>query len=213
MLKLFRSLSLLSLAFVVIACAAEPSLKEAPSGEFATQGLHAVKNSGFRAAYARPGANLPAYRVLNIEKMSVADVHVTQTTAPGTNRRDWVISPVRETNLQQGWDRAMNRSFSAYSRSGSGDKVLRITATLTQLAPARTSAAAGRVSGLPGNSMNTVDVSVEFRLYAQPGGDLLAVIQDTRTIAMQQWTFGDGDKMTNLFSAWSALLHTRVSGK
>jgi hypothetical protein len=213
MLKLLKSLLLLCLTGALLACAQTPSAQAAPSSEFATEGLHAVQSSGFSAAYVRPDAGLPSYKVLDIEKMSVADVRVTHTTAPGTNRRDWLISPVRETNLQQAWERAMNRSFAAYSRSGSGDKVLRITAGLTQLAPGRTSAAAGRVSGVAGNSMNTVDVSAEFRLYEQSSGDLLAVIRDTRTIVMQQWTLADGANMANLFSAWSALLHTRISGK
>lgn len=213
MTKLCRLSVLLFLASVLLACSQTPTLEETPSSEFAVQGLHPVQSSGFNAAYVRPGAGLPSYKILNIEKMAVADVHVTHTTAPGTNRRDWLISPARETNLQQAWSRAMNRSFAAYSLSGNGDKVLRITATLMRLAPGRTSAAAGRVSGLPGTSMNTVDVSVEFRLYEQSSGDLLAVIRDTRTVAMLQWTLADGADMANVFNAWAALLHTRVSGK
>jgi hypothetical protein len=61
--------------------------------------------------------------------------------------------------------------------------------------------------------MDTVDVSVEFRLYDQGSGELLAVIRDRRTIALAQWSRAAGIDMINLFNSWAALLHTRVSGK
>ncbi|RLA61806.1 MAG: hypothetical protein DRR04_01825 [Gammaproteobacteria bacterium] len=208
-----KYLAVFILLTMITACADTPVVQEQPSTEFAAEGLHPVSSSGFEAAYARPNANLASYRTLDVVSMDVSDVHISHTTAPGTMRRDWQIMPERKTNLQGAWDRAMNRAFAGYAHAGTGDKELRITAKLTRLEPGRTSAAAGHVSGMAGTSTDTVDVSAEFRLYDQAGGDLLAVVRDRRTIAMLQWTRAAGTDMVNLFNSWAALLHTRVSGK
>ena len=206
---------LLALSFLTVlnACTEAPTIKDEPSTEFAAEGLHPVKSSGFEAAYVRPDASLPFYRAVNIEAMDVANVHVTNTTAPGTMRRDWQVTAERETNLQGAWTRATDRAFASYERAGTGDKVLRIAAALTQLAPGRTSGAGAPASGAAGTSRDTVDVSAEFRLYDQGSGDLLAVIRDRRTIGMAQWSRAAGADMIGLFNSWAALLHTRVSGR
>jgi hypothetical protein len=208
-----RILMALTLLTALNACTGPPTIKDEPSAEFAAEGLHPVKSSGFEAAYVRPNAGLPSYRAVDIEAMDVADVHVTHTTAPGTMRRDWIVTPERETNLRSAWARATERVFASYDRTGTGDKVLRITAALTQLAPGRSSLSSQGVPGAAGTSLDTVDVSVEFRLYDQDSGDLLAVIRDRRTIASAQWSRSAGADMIGLFKSWAALLHTRVSGK
>ena len=208
-----RILMVLTLLTALNACTEAPTIKDEPSTEFATEGLHPVRSSGFEAAYVRPNAGLPSYRTVNIEAMDVANVHVTNTTAPGTMRRDWQVTPERETNLQGAWTRATDRFFASYARATTGDRVLRITAALTRLAPGQTSAAGAVGSGAAGTSRDTVDVSAEFRLYDQGSGDLLAVIRDRRTIALAQWSRAAGIDMINLFNSWAALLHTRVSGK
>jgi hypothetical protein len=208
-----RILMALTLLTALNACTGAPTIKDEPSAEFAAEGLHPVKSSGFEAAYVRPNAGLPSYRALDVEPMDVADVHVTHTTAPGTMRRDWIVTPERETNMQSAWARATDRAFASYERTGTGDSVLRIAAALTQLAPGRSSLASQGAPGAAGASMDTVDVSVEFRLYDQGSGDLLAVIRDRRTIASAQWSRAAGMDMIGLFNSWAALLHTRVSGQ
>jgi hypothetical protein len=208
-----RILMALTFLTALNACSGPPTIKDEPSTEFAAEGLHPVKSSGFEAAYVRPNAGLPSYRALDIEPMDVANVHVTHTTAPGTMRRDWQVTPERETNLQGAWTRATDRFFASYARATTGDRVLRITAALTRLAPGQTSAAGAVGSGAAGTSRDTVDVSAEFRLYDQGSGDLLAVIRDRRTIGMTQWTRSAGADMISLFNSWAALLHTRVAGQ
>jgi hypothetical protein len=126
-----RFLMALTLLTALNACSGAPTIKDEPSTEFAAEGLHPVKSSGFEAAYVRPNAGLPSYRALAVEPMDVVDVHVTNTTAPGTMRRDWIVTPERETNLRSAWARATDRAFARYDRAGTGDNVLRITAALT----------------------------------------------------------------------------------
>jgi hypothetical protein len=210
-----REVILALLLAMLTACSQPPTMQQQPSTEFAAEGLHPVKSSGFETAYVRPNANLASYRAINVDKMDVTNVHIPNTTAPGTMRRDWQITPERETNLQNAWARATDRTFASYARASTGDEVLRITAALTRLTPGRSSSAVG-VAGsgaASGTSQDTVDVSAEFRLYDQASGDLLAVIRDRRTIAMLQWSRAAGMDMVNLFNSWAALLHTRVSGR
>ena len=204
----------LALLTSLAACSQAPVLSSEASTEFAAQGLQVVQSSGFEQAYARPGTSLSSYQRIDAEKMSVADVHISHTTAPGTMRRDWLITPEREANVQAAWAQSMDRAFAHYSSATAGEKVLRVTAALTRLDPGMTSAAAGGLPGsAAGTSSNTVDVSVEFRLFDQGSGDLLVVIRDRRTIPTAQWSRAAGVDMVNLFGSWAALLHTRVSGK
>ena len=210
-----REVILVLLLAVLTACTQPPTMQQQPASEFAAEGLHPVQSSGFGTAYVRPNANLPSYRALIVDEMDVSNVHITTTTAPGTMRRDWQVTPEREVNLQNAWARATDQAFAGYERSGTGGKVVRMTAALTQLAPGRSSSAVG-VAGsgtVSGTSQDTVDVSAEFRLYDQASGELLAVIRDRRTIAMLQWPRAAGVDMVGLFNSWAALLHTRVSGR
>ncbi|MEH6634211.1 MAG: hypothetical protein V7700_01775 [Halioglobus sp.] len=209
--RLLLGLALLS---SLAACSQGPVLSSEASTEFAAQGLQVVQSSGFEQAYARPGAGLSSYRSIDAEKMSVADVHISHTTAPGTMRRDWLITPEREANVQAAWAQSMDRAFANYPSAAAGAKILRITAALTRLDPGMTSSAGGGLPGsAAGTSSNTVDVSVEFRFYDQGSGDLLVVIRDRRTIPTAQWSRAAGVDMVNLFGSWAALLHTRVSGQ
>lgn len=199
---------------VAIAACSSPSMKEEPSVEFAEQGLHAVRSSGFDHAFVLPDAGLASYRVTHIEALQTSEVEVASTAVSGTRRRDWQMTPERETNLQKSWADAMNRAFADYEFATSGDKVLRITAALTGVIPGRTSATTTTAGGLPvAGSGDTVDIAVEFRLYDSAGNKLLAVIRDRRTIAALQWTRSAGVDTVNLFNTWAGMLHTRVSGR
>ena len=199
---------------IAIAACGGPSMKEEPSAEFAEQGLHSVRSSGFDHAYVHPDAKLASYRVANIEALQTSEVEVASTAVSGTRRRDWQMTPEREANLRKSWADAMNRAFADYELSTSGDQVLRITAAITGVIPGRTSATTTTAGGLPvAGSGDTVDIAVEFRLYDSASDKLLAVIRDRRTIAGLQWTRSAGVDTVNLFNTWAGMLHTRISGR
>lgn len=202
------------LAIALAACTQAPALDDAPANEFAAQGLHVVSNTGFASAYVLPGANLPAYRKVNIAPLELDNIDIASTPMAGTLRRDWQMTPERKTALQQTWAASMNRFFNAYELGASGDGVLKITAQLLRVAPGRPSATTiGGALQPVGSSQDVIEISAEFRLYDQASGKLLAVVRDSRTMTSVAISRTVGASVRSLFNSWSALLHTRVSGR
>lgn len=213
-MKIVRyTLSLLLSAVLVAACSG-PSFKEEPSAEFAAEELYPVRSTGFREVYARRDAELASYRKVTIEAMNARDVRIVTTGGSGGLGRDWQMTPEREQALQERWGAAAGRAFSGYEQSSDGEQVLRITSELTRVVQGMTSFTGGSAAGgSPGGSSASADIYVEFRLYDQDSGRLLAVIRDDRSIPAQQWSRTAGAGIVSVFDSWAALLHTRVSGR
>jgi hypothetical protein len=208
--------ALATLIFLLIgtACAQAPAVQEQISSEFSAEGLHPVNSSGFAAAYVRPDAKLPSYRTVNIETLELDNIDVSRTAVAGTLRRNWQMTPDREAALREVWSRAMDRAFSGYQRASSGDNTLRISASMTRVAPGRpTATTVGRDLQPRGSSQDVVEISMEFRLYNQASGDLLAVIRDSRTMVSVAMSRTAPVGVETMFNSWAALLHTRVSGR
>lgn len=204
------------LAMVMILLAggcATPTMEEGVAPEFAEEGLHKVKSTGFEAVWGRPGANLPAYGTVSFAPLDLSRLVITQTPVSGTNRRDWQMTPEREQALMKAWSEASGRAFADYPREGDPGQ-LAVEASLTRVHPTRaTSSSTSRAGTAHYGSSDVVDISVEFRLRDAASGDLLAVIQDRQTIASLQWTRAAGADMTDQFNRWAGLLHTRISGR
>ena len=196
------------------ACSQAPAIEEAASTEFAAEGLHPVTASGFAAAYALPAANLSAYRKVNLAALELGNIETGTTTVSGTLRRDWQMTPERESVLQQTWARSMDNAFRGYERATSGDTTLRITAEITRVAPGRpTATTVGGGLQPMGSSQDVVEIFMEFRCYNQDSGQLLAVIRDSRTMISQSLSRTAPVAVQTMFNSWAALLHTRVSGR
>jgi hypothetical protein len=208
-----KCVAVLALGAILVGCG-QPTVKEQPDQEFATEGLHQVSSSGFERAYARPDAQLSKYETVDIKDMEVADVEITQTAVAGTVRANWLMTPERAQTLQQLWRTATDRAFSSYERSSEGDLVLRIESALTRITPGRSSGTTTTVGGqMVAGSADSVDVSAEFRLFDNASDTLLAVIRDRRTLPSLQWTRAAGVDMANQFGSWAGLLETRISGR
>jgi len=205
---------LLSLCSVLLQACAEPSLKSEVSKEFASEDLYPVKNSGFAQAFVRRDANLSSYRSVDISPLGVSDIDIPDTVVAGTQRRDWQMTPERQTALQAAWAHAMNQAFSSYERATGGPGVLRIAASLTRIAPGRPTATTigGELQPM-GSSRDVVEIWAEFRLYDANDNELLAVIRDNRTLTSMQMSRTAPATINLLFGSWAALLHTRISGK
>lgn len=206
--------TLILLAFLCLSACSTPSIEQEPAQEFASEGLHQVKGTGFETAYVMPGANLPGYGDIQFEPFESADVDVTQTTVTGTNRRDWQITPERQENLTQAWINATDHAFRDYPREEGSDQRLRVEAELIRISPGRSmTTSPGSVGSSVSANREVVNVSVEFRLIDSGSEQLLALVRDRQTIGSQQWTRAAGVDMANLLTSWAALLHTRVSGR
>jgi len=190
-----------------------PQLKEDLSGEFASEGLYKVKNSGFAEAFVRRDASLPGYRDVAIEPLNVSNIDIPNTVVEGTSRRDWQMTPERQATLQSVWAEAMNRAFSGYGRAGDTANSLRITSQLVRIAPGRPSTTT--IGGMPplGSSQDVVEIWAEFRLYDVANGELLGVIRDSRTLTSFALSRTAPATVRQLFGSWASLLHTRISGR
>ena len=197
---------------ILLAACASPSLEQGVAPEFSEEGLAAVRNSGFQEAFVLPGAQLPGYTQVNFPPMDFSRLEVTQTAVSGTTRSQWQLTPEREAGLRRSWEAATARAFADYPR-GEGE-VLRLEASLVQVAPGRGTSSSTSAAGAPiHGTSDVVNVSVEFRIYDTASDRLLAVIRDRRSIASLQWGRAAGADTVNLFNSWAALLHTRVSGR
>lgn len=215
--KLLPACAGVVLALLITACTGTPTLEEKPSSEF--PGLNKVSHSGFREAWARPGANLPGYRSILISTLRSDRAQVIQPASSSRIRRDWEMTPERQQTLSRAWDDSMRKAARkrGLDSSGQGEQVLRIDAELTRIAPsanlAETDRAAGRTRVYTENSG---DAAVEFRLYDQASGQLLVVIRDQRSIGPDMW--GQANTVTasadvrNLLNNWSNTLLSRVTG-
>jgi hypothetical protein len=211
--SLLISLYSLVLCGLLVACGT-PVIEDEPGAEFAADGLFPVKSSGFAEAYVARDAQLSSYRKVNIAVLDTDHIEISQTLVIGTTKRDWTMTPEREKALQQAWAAAMDEAFSAYARAESGPDVLRIAAKMTRIAPARpTSTTVGGELQPFGSSQDVVGISMEFRLYNQDSGALLAVIRDSRTMTSKAMSRTAPVGIQILFGSWAALLHTRIAGK
>ena len=202
------------LALCLLSACSTPSIDEQPAQEFAAEGLHPVKGTGFDTAYVLPEADLPSYSTVNFEAFRSADAEVTQTTMTGTNRRDWQMTAERQENLANAWSNATDHAFRNYPLEDSGAKSLLVKAELTRVSPGRSGATSSVAAGSASSAMReVVNVSAELRLFDESSGQLLAVVRDRQTIGSLQWTRAAGVDTANLFNSWAALLHTRVSGR
>ena len=199
---------------VFTACSQTPTIKSEPAAEFAAEGLHPVNASGFTAAYALPGANLPSYHAVNIRPMKLDDVEISQAPVATTLRRDWQMTPERVAALQETWSGAMVRAFSNYTKVRQQEAGLGISAEIIRIAPGRPTATTigGGVQPV-GSTQDVIEVFVEFRLYDQEKGRLLAVIRDSRTMLSIAMSRTAPAAIQTMFNSWAALLHTRVSGR
>ncbi len=212
-----RAIPILLAAVVLAALLAgctQPAFQQQPAAEFAGEDLYPVRDTGFREAYARRDADLAQYRAVVIEPLQLEHTQLISAGGSGVAGVNWQITPKRAEVLGREWKNAMDGAFADYGRGDTGQQALRITSTLTQVVQrGRVSGGLGNAGSLPIVSSETADVFMEWRLYGQPGGELLGVVRDDRSIPAPQWSLADGANMANLFRPWAALLHTRVAGR
>ena len=190
-----------------------PTMNGQASAEFAPAELYPVTGTGFAQAFVARDAQLASYRTLDITPLDVSDVDIPQTLVMGTTKGDWLMTPERQRAMQKDWAAAMDQAFAGYGRAAQGTGVLRIAAKVTRIAPGRPNAATIGGEMLSAGSRDVVEVFIEFRLYQQDSGALLAVIRDSRTMTSVAMSRTASIGYEIMFGSWAALLHTRVAGK
>lgn len=212
------TLALFVLAMVA-ACTGTPTIEDKPSSEF--PGLNKVSSSGFSEAWGRPGTTLSDYKSIRATSLKSSDAKIIQ---PGQSintrvRKDIEMTPEIEAQLAQVWDTAITKAAKeqGLTADGNGDKVLRIDATMTRIAP---SANFAEERNAPGRTTtyteDSGEASIEIRLVDDASGELLAVVRDKRRVGSQVWsrsnTITASADVRNLFNNWAKRLTSRISG-
>lgn len=213
-MRTFSSLVSLSFMLCFVTACSQPVLEDKVSAEFASQDLYRVDNTGFTEVFARRNADLSSYKAVAIQALDVSHIEIPTSFVAGTLRRDWEMTPERESALRAAWSDAMQRVFSSYRQANGGPGVLRIAAKLIKIAPGRPTATTIGAGLQPvGSTQDVMEISAEFRLYDADDDRLLAVIRDNRTLTTVAMSRTAPITVTMLFRSWAASLHTSVSGK
>ena len=215
--KLRLAGGLLALSIFSVACSGPATVEEKPSTEFA--GLNKVSNSGFREAWARPGAGLAQYKVIRVSDLVSANAEIRQPQSSTRMRQDWELTPARQQALTQGWSNAMIAAADkhAINTTGSGAKVIRVDAEITRIAPSADLAQAEKApSPTTVYTRDSGEASIEIRLYDQASNELLVVIRDSRRIGPRMWgrasSVSASAEVRNLFNTWANQLLLRIVG-
>ncbi|WP_170287470.1 DUF3313 family protein [Halioglobus maricola] len=204
---------------LLAACSSTPVMEDKPSSEF--EGLNKVSSTGFNEVWGRPGTDLSSYSAIVATPLKSADAEIIQ---PGQSiqtrtRQDMEMTPEVEQGLAETWNDAITREAQdkGLATDGSGDKVLRIDASMTRIAPSANFAAEKQAPGRTTvYTEDSGDASIEFRLYDNTSGELLAVVRDKRSIGSQMWsrsnTVTASADVRNLYRNWANRLVTRITG-
>ena len=214
--KLHRALGFLAVTIIGTACTGTPTLEDEPSAEFA--GLNKVSSSGFKEAWARPGAGLAQYEVIQVSKLLSANAEIRQPSSSRRIRKDWELTPARQQALTRGWSDAMKAAADKHGLSTAGDseKVLRVDAEITRIAPNADLEQAQMTPGLARvYTEDSGEASIEIRLYDQASNTLLVVIRDRRRIGAQMWANASTQlaaaNMRNLLNTWANQVLLRIT--
>jgi hypothetical protein len=215
--KLHRALGFLAVTIISTACTGTPTLEDEPSAEFA--GLNKVSSSGFREAWARPNAGLAQYKIIQISNLSSANAEIQQPSSSKRIRKDWELTPERQQALARGWSDAMIAAADKHGINigGDGEKVLRVDAEITRIAPSADLEQAQASTGITRvYTEDSGEASIEIRLYDQGSNTLLVVIRDRRRIGAQMWANASTQlaaaNMRNLLNTWANQVLLRITG-
>jgi Protein of unknown function (DUF3313) len=203
--------------FLLTACTGTPTMQDKQSGEF--PGLNKVSSTGFSEVWSRPDAKLKDYASIDINALATDQAVIKQPSGSGYPRKDWELTEQRQQALSQAWDESMRTAADQYGlRVGAeGDKVLRIQAAITEIAPTANLALEQQQ---PGRSTvyteNSGKAAIEIKIFDQASGELLTVVRDRRDVGSNMWrrssTVTASADVRRLFNSWSNLLLGRISG-
>ena len=214
---------------VLLACAAsEPTIQTGPDAEIVDRNLHRVDNSRADLAYVDPDIDFTRYRRILVDPLGVDNVEIISPPRSGatrTSRGDWELSERDRAQLREMFATAMQRSFNekgSYPIVGEPeDDVLRITATLTAIAPnAPPDSGGSRTIGrsrVYTEGAGTLYIKVVFS--DSESGEVLALIKDSKDGSS---TWGVNNRAANMgearrvFNTWATSIRAsldRIDGK
>ena len=196
---------------------AEPQFSET---ETILGNLHRVENARVGVAYMDPDADFSVYSKVLLDPLDLSKTEIVQPSSSSiASRRPWVLNETNTTNLQRAFSEVFTRELAETGDyqivDSPGPDVLRITASVTQLAPNAApddnrSRTAGRTRVY---SEGAGSMSITFGFSDSDTRRVLAVVRDARR-GSPMW--GPNNSVTNMsdvrnmFGRWARMVRARL---
>ncbi len=219
---LSRHAAFLLIPVLVMACADTPRDPEFSDDQVIMDRLHLVTNARVGMAYVDPEADFGQFSQILLEPLDMSRTRIVQPNRGNTSvtgNRPWELTDADRETLQRIYLEVFTREleetgdYDVVTEPGPG--VLKISATITQLAPSASrddmrSRPAGR-SRVYTESAGTMTIA--FGFSDSETGEILAVVKDARR-GSPVW--GVNNAVTNLsdirfmFARWARMVRARL---
>ena len=218
----YRFIAVLCLSILVAACASSPpSDPKLSDSDIILGNLHRVKNAQVGVAYLDPEADFSRFQQVLLDPLDMSRTEIVQPnrTTSAVARRDTVLTERNIENIQAAFADVFTRELQETGDfeivTEPGPNVLRISATVTQIAPTAPgdnprSRASGRVRVW---TEGAGQMAIAFGFSDSETNEVLAVVKDARRGSP---TWGVNNSVTNLsdvrfmFARWARMIRARL---
>lgn len=217
-----RIIALLLIPLFIMACESTPREPEFSDDSVIFDRLHQVTNARVGVAYLDPEADFSQFEKILLDPLDMSKTRVVQPNRSNTSvagNRPWELTDADRENLQRIFQEVFKREleetgdYTVVTEPGPG--VLRISATVTQIAP---SASRDDLRSRPAGRSRVYtegagSMAIAFGFSDSESGEILAVVKDARR-GSPVW--GVNNSVSNLsdirfmFSRWARMIRARL---
>jgi hypothetical protein len=182
--------------------------------------LHKVDNARVGLAYVDPNADFSLYTKIMLDPLDVDKVEIVQPSRSSAARRnDWVLNDSDKEKLQKNYMEVFTRELQETGDyeivTTPGPDVLRITASLTGIAPnaAKDDSRSRAMGRTRVYSSGAGSMSIAFGFTDSDSGEILGIVKDARR-GRPVW--GINNSVTNMsdvrimFGHWARMIRARL---
>lgn len=217
-----RFIALLLIPAFLIACESTPREPEFSDGSVIMDRLHRVTNARVGVAYLDPNADFSQFEKVLLDPLDMSKTTIVQPNRGNTSvagNRPWELTDSDRETMARVFAEVFTRElqetgdYTVVTEPGPG--VLRISATVTQIAP---NAARDDLRSRPAGRSRVYtegagSMAIAFGFSDSESGEILAVVKDARSGSP---TWGVNNSVTNLsdirfmFARWARMVRARL---
>ena len=218
----FRFIALLLIPAFLIACESTPREPEFSDDSVIMDRLHRVTNARVGVAYLDPDADFSQFEKILLDPLDMSKTQIVQPNRANTSvagNRPWELTDNDRETMQRVFAEVFTRElqetgdYTVVTEPGPG--VLRISATVTQIAP---NASRDDLRSRPAGRSRVYtegagSMAIAFGFSDSESGEIIAVVKDARSGSP---TWGVNNSVTNLsdvrfmFARWARMVRARL---